>query len=136
MTSWLFPTFLSLLSFGLGGLFTKLTMLHIDSKSALIYQAVGTLIVGFILLFLVDFKPATDMRGIGYGLLTGLASGLGCLFYFMAADKGKISTVVTLTALYPLITILLSFIVLRETINAKQCIGIFMALIAIYFLSS
>lgn len=136
MTHWLPSALLALLSFGLWGLFSKLALDHIDSKSALIFQTGGVLIVGLITLSLLNFKPATDVKGLGFGLLTGIAYGVGCLFYLIAADKGKIVTVVTLTALYPLVTIILSYFLLQETINIKQFIGIILALAAIYFMSS
>lgn len=136
MTSWVPAAILALFSFGLWGFFTKLAILYVDSKSALVYQTVGVLIIGLITLSLLNFKPAFDTRGTGFALLTGLAYGVGCLFYFIAADKGKIMTVVTLTALYPLITILLSYLFLKEGINLKQCAGIFFALIAIFLMAS
>ena len=135
MTQWLPATILALFSFGLWGLFTKLAIVYIDSKSALVFQTVGVLAVGLIALCLINFKPATDMKGLTFGLLTGVAYGVGCLFYFMAVDKGKIITVVTLTALYPLVTILLSYLLLREAVSIKQCVGIAFALLAIYFMS-
>lgn len=135
MTSWVPAALLSLLSFGLWGLFTKLAIVYIDSKSALIYQTVGVLVVGLITLCLVNFKPATDLKGLGFGILTGAVYGIGCLFYFMAADKGRLITVVTLTALYPLITILLSWFFLHEAISLKQCAGIALALAAIFLMS-
>ena len=52
-------------------------------------------------------------------------------------DKnGKIINVVTLTALYPLITIILAMLLLKEHIQLKQILGIFLALIAIVLLAS
>lgn len=135
MTEWLPAAVLALMSFGLWGLFTKLAIVYIDSKSALVFQTFGVFLVGVITLWVMNFKPETEIKGISFGLLTGLAYGIGCLFYFIAVGKGKVITVVTLTALYPLVTILLSYFLLHETINIKQWIGIILALIAIYFLA-
>lgn len=135
MTTWLPAALLSLLSFGLWGFFSKFAILYIDSKSALIYQTAGVIVISLIVVSALKFKPAHDLKGVGFALLTGLAYGTGCLFYFAAADKGKITTVVTLTALYPLITILLSYFILQETINLKQSAGIVLALIAILLMS-
>lgn len=136
MTAWLPSALLSLFCFGLWGFFTKLTVIQIDSKSALFYQAIGVIIIGFFTLSMMKFKPATDTKGFSYAMLTGMAYGIGCLFYFVAASKGKIITVVTLTSLYPLITILLAFLFLKEAINLKQAIGIAFACIAIGLLST
>jgi len=133
--NWFTAALLALVSFGLWGLFTKLAVLHIDTKSALIYQALGVAIVGTGMLFAVNFKPATHPKGISYALLTGAAYGIGCFFYFIAASKGKIITVVTLTALYPLVTIILASVILKEAISIKQWIGIGFAIIAIVLMS-
>ena len=92
MTQWLPAALAALMFFGLWGFFSKLAIIYIDSKSALIYQSIGVFIIGIITLSLLDFKPAGDMKGLSFGILTGLAYGIGCLFYFIAADKGKLIT--------------------------------------------
>ncbi len=135
MVNWLAPALLSLLSFGIWGLFTKLSLHFIDSKSALIYQSIGVFIIGFIVLMMIDFKPAINNKGLWFAILTGVAYSVGCFFYLLAADRGKIETVVTLTALYPAVTMILSFFILRETVNLKQCVGIGLALVAIFIMS-
>lgn len=135
MTTWLPATVLSLFSFGLWGFFTKLAVVHIDSKSALIYQTLGVLVIGLITLSIANFKPSTDVKGLSYAVLTGLAYGVGCLFYFVAASKGKIVTVVTLTALYPLVTIVLAYLLLKEAVSVKQWLGICLALVSILLMS-
>lgn len=134
--NWLTAAILSLLSFGVWGLLTKLTVNHIDARSALLYQFLGLACVVLVLLVALKFRPETAIKGIGFGMLTGIANGIGCLFYFAAVDKGKVTTVVTLTALYPIITIALAFLVLKEGINIKQGIGVLFALSAIYLFTS
>ncbi len=128
--NWLYPAICSLLSFGLWGFFSKLTVNHIDTRSALIYQTLGVVIIGLITCASISFKPALDTRGIAYGVLTGITYGLGCLFYFMAAGRGNITNVVTLTALYPLIAIVLSFFLLHEAMSLRQGLGIIFAVVA------
>jgi transporter family protein len=134
--NWLASASLALLSFGLWGLFTKLSVLHIDAKSALVFQTLGVLIIGIITAGMLGYKPEVNMKGVSFSILTGIAYGVGCLFYFVAASKGKIITVVTFTALYPLITIILAFILLKENVSFKQCLGIGLALISIAMMSS
>ena len=132
---WFPAALVSLLCFGLWGFFSKLTIDYIDAKSALFYQSLGVATIGFLALMLLHFKPAATTKGISFGFLTGVAYGVGCLFYFIAADRGKVTTVVTMTALYPLITIFLAYILLHEAINLRQSCGIILALAAIYLLS-
>jgi uncharacterized membrane protein len=135
MTNWLAPALTSLMIFGFWGLFSKLSVIYIGSKSALVYQSVGALLAGLLALSLVHFKPTFDYKGVTFGILTGLCSGMGGLFYLFAVSKGKSSTIVTLTSLYPLVTILLSFIIIREGLHAKQLLGVFFALLALHLLS-
>lgn len=133
---WVPASFLALLSFGLWGLFTKLSVPHLDYKSALIYQTLGVLLIGILTLGFVGVKPMTSFKGSSYAILTGVAYSIGCLFYFIAASKGKITTVVTLTALYPLVTIALAYFLLNESVSLKQCLGIVFGLIAIFLMST
>jgi transporter family protein len=133
--TWFPAALISLMSFGLWGFFTKMAITYVDAKTALIYQALGIAMIGFLTLALISFKPESDIRGISFGLMSGIATGIGSLFYLVAADKGKVTTIVTMTALYPLITIFLAYIILHEGINLKQGAGILLALAAIYLLS-
>ena len=48
--NWLSASLLALFSFGIWGFFTKMAVIHIDSKSALIYQTVGVVIVSIVTL--------------------------------------------------------------------------------------
>jgi uncharacterized membrane protein len=100
-----------------------------------IYQAIGTLIVIFSVLISIDFRPEVHPRGIVFSILAGLAAALGAVFFLLALAKGKASVVVTMTALYPLITLLLSAIFLKETLTLKQGLGIFCSLLALLLFS-
>ena len=135
MDSWFIWTILAMVTFGAWGFFPKLAVSYITPQSALIYQVIGGLLVGIVGLALVNFKPETHPMGILYALLTGITGVLGTLFYYAAASRGQISIVVSLTALYPLITILLAIIFLQETLVLKQMIGLGFAVAAIVLLA-
>ncbi len=130
MQYWYLPAFLSLVNFGLWGLFAKLSVNYVDSKNALFYQTIGVLIAGLVVFYMMNFKASTNPKGIIFGLLTGLTYGAGCLFFFFAVTRGNLATIVTLTALYPVITIILSYCILHETISLRQGIATVFALIA------
>lgn len=134
--NWLNAAILSLISFGFWGFFTKLSVLHINPKSALVFQTIGVLLIGLFTLSTLNFKPEFNSKGFLYAILTGTAYSIGCWLYFIAASKGKIITVVTMTALYPLVTILLSYLLLQETVSLKQIFGIVFSFVAIFLLSS
>ena len=136
MPHWLVSSFFALLFFGLWGFFSKLALFHLNARAALILQTIGVILTSLFLLKGMHHRELWSIKGSHFGILTGVTYGLGCLFYLMAVDKGKLVTVVTLTALYPLITIFCSFIWLDETINLKQALGIGFAVLSILLLSS
>jgi transporter family protein len=135
MDSTFFWTLLAMVTFGAWGFFPKLAVNYISPQSALIYQVIGGLFVGIVGLAMLNFKPETHPMGILYALLTGITGVLGTLFYYAAASRGQISIVASLTALYPLITILLAIIFLHETLVLKQVIGLCFAVAAIVLLA-
>ena len=56
-------------------------------------------------------------------ILSGCATGLSWLFYFKALQIGDVSRVAPIDKLSVVITICLSFLLLKEPINAKVIIG-------------
>jgi len=135
MESWFLWTVLALLTFGLWGFFPKLAVNYINPASALVYQVIGGIIVGIIGLSLMGFRPQTHPLGIFFALLTGITGVLGTFFYYAAATRGQISIVVSLTALYPVITILLATVFLHEMLTFRQVTGLCFAVAAIIFLA-
>jgi len=135
MESWFLWTILALVTFGLWGFFPKLAVNYINPGSALLYQVIGAMLVGIIGLSLMGFRPQTHPLGILFALLTGVTGVLGTFFYYAAASRGQISIVVSLTALYPLITILLAILFLHETLSLRQVAGLCFAVAAIIFLA-
>lgn len=136
MENWLVTTLISLLIFGFWGFFPKLAVNYISPTSALVYEVAGAMVIGLLCLSMTGFQPESHPRGVLFAALTGITGMLGTLFYFMAASRGKIAVVVSITALYPLITILLAVLFLREPLSIKQLLGMCFALLAIILLST
>ena len=137
MQSWLVYALIVLLLWGFYGFFPKLSVAHMGPKSALLFQTVGAIIVSLIVfIFALKFKAETNPKGMLFSILTGTAGTIGALFFLAALSAGgKTSVVVTLTALYPLVTIVLSVFLLNETITLVQVIGMFLALVAIIIMT-
>ncbi|MFN7997412.1 MAG: EamA family transporter [Bryobacteraceae bacterium] len=76
-----------------------------------------------------------DRLGVAYGILIGVLAGLGGIAYFAAMEKGKASLVGPVTSLFPLLTVLLAVVILRERMNRVQAAGVVLGLAAIAILS-
>jgi uncharacterized membrane protein len=80
-------------------------------------------------------KLDRDRAGITYGLLCGIATGVGTLGYFAALREQNASVVTPLTGVFPVLTVVLAFAILRERLNKVQMVGMLLALASIVILS-
>ncbi|MBI2545690.1 DMT family transporter [Candidatus Woesearchaeota archaeon] len=136
MKDWIIFSLVAMVLWGLWAFLPKLASAYIDPRSILVYDVIGTFIVGVVVFFIVQFKPAFHMQGTTLGILTGIAGTLGLLFFLFALQRGATSLVVTTTALYPVVTILLASILLKEPVTLKQGLGVLLAIVAIILMSS
>jgi bacterial/archaeal transporter family protein len=121
---------------GAWGFFHKLSTLYLDPRSALIYESCGAVFVGIWVLVSLRFSVSWHPVGALFAFLSGLSGVTGALcFLYAVTTGGRLSVVVTLTALYPIVTIALSALFLKEPISMSQGIGIILALVAIAFLA-
>lgn len=132
---WYYLSFLALVLYGLWGFWGTLTAAAVDSQSGMFYTSIGTLLAGIICLFLLKFKLQVNWSGVSYGTLTGLATGIGTIFFIAALRKGPAIPVVMVTALYPLITTILCLIFLHQTISVRQIFGIVCSITALLLLA-
>ena len=131
MGNWLTTAIIAFILYGLWGFFPKLAVTYISPGSAVVYEVAGVMLVGLLALTVVGFRPEVHPKGILYAVLTGVTGMLGTLFFFYSVKTGKVSVVVSLTALYPLITILLATLFLREALSARQLLAMILALVSL-----
>jgi bacterial/archaeal transporter family protein len=82
-------------------------------------------------------KRAARRMGVFWAFLTGILGGVGNLAFFQAmVEGGKASVVAPVTALFPMVTVLLALIFLRERLGRVQWAGLALAFLAIYLLSA
>lgn len=134
ISDWLIFAILSLVAYGFWGFFPKLGVGYLNAKEFIIYEVIGMAFIALILLLLVG-KPTFNTRGVTFAMLTGITGIIGTLFFVAALARGKASVVVTMTALYPMIVIILASLILKEPITLKQGIGMVFALTALVFFS-
>lgn len=130
MKSWYAYSMLTVLLWGFWGVFTKLAVASSRPRYMLLFQAVGILAFALLVLFLVRFRVEWSASGFVFSFLAGLVAFVGFLTFFLALEHGSVSTVVTLSALYPVVTIVISIAFLHEQLTRTQGLGIILALIA------
>ena len=59
-----------------------------------------------------------------FGVLSGAGLALGLLSYYFALEKTQASLLVPLTAIYPVVSVLLSYAVLHERLSLLQWVGV------------
>ena len=84
---------------------------------------------------IIHWKPETDKRSVFLGMTVGLLGAGGQLILFQALREGPAYVVFPLISLFPVLTIVLSVIFLKEKTNRRHWSGIIIALIAAVFLA-
>jgi transporter family protein len=131
LSSWYYPSLIALCLYGAWGYWGTRASNFINPLSITFYSSIGVLISGIIALILLDFKPDLSVKGSAYGLLNGLASGVACIFFILALRNGPTMPVVLVTSMYPLITLMLCMIFLKQGLTLKQGLGMVFAVVAL-----
>lgn len=131
MQTWFIFALVALLLWGVWGLFPKLATNYLSPTSVMVFSGVGSGLVAAAILVFLSFRPEVHGRGVTFAILAGLVGTLGSIPFLYAISKGKASVVVPMTSLYPLVTIILSLIILKEPVTLKQGFGIVLALVAL-----
>jgi transporter family protein len=135
MKDWLLYSLLALICWSFWAFFPKLAVNYISPKSAFIYEVLGGLLVGIVVFVFLNVEMNTDIKGIIPAVLTGVAGYLGLFFFLYAVQAGKVTVVASLTAVYPVITLVLAMVFLKERISVVQWMGIGLAIASVVLIS-
>ena len=89
----------------------------------------------FIALYIIKWKLERDLRSVLLGMLIGFTGAGGQLILFQALRTGPAYLVFPFISLSPVVTILLSYVFLKERASGRGWMGIVLALLAIPLLS-
>lgn len=121
---------------GLWGFFSKLAVEKIGLQMAIFSYVMSLVILIPYLLLTNHLLPLkTDPMGITYAILAGASVGIASIFIYTLLGMRPAGITVAMTALYPIVTILLSMIFLRETLTATQGFGLILGIIALVLLN-
>lgn len=132
---WLRYALLCIFWWGLWGFLSKIGSETANPLQMQILFTLGMLPVAMGMLLQMRGKLDRDRAGVSYGLLSGVATGLGTLGYYAALREQNASVVTPLTGVFPVLTVVLAFVVLRERLNRVQIGGMLLALAAIVILA-
>jgi transporter family protein len=136
MTHWLLFSLIVVTLWGIVGLLQKITTNHISAEAVLIWDRIGYIVILPLLLTGLHLGHLGP-KAILIGTLDGVTNSLGALCLYMSLQSGaKASIAVPLTALYPLITVLLAVVFLGERLNGLHWFGVALALLASLLMST
>lgn len=135
--SWLAFSLICLLIYGVWGFLSKFLTMGLNAPSMLIYSLLGSAlgIPLYIFTYRHSFSLPWENNWTYLAMLVGIFTSLGAFFFFNAIAQGEASKVVVITSLYPVITAILAFIFLKETISVTKLLGILLCLAGIIILS-
>jgi uncharacterized membrane protein len=133
---WFWYSILCVLCWGGWVLLSKLGSREIPPETMQFLFTVGTLPVGIALLAARRGKLEKSKTGITYAVSNGILAGVGGLTLFAAYHtNGNTSLITVATSLYPVITVVLAMLILRERLTATQALGLAFAGAAIVLFS-
>jgi transporter family protein len=141
LPAWLMWSLATIVLWGTWGLVSKIASGGIDAYVNQLLYTVGLAPLLVCVAWTVSKRSQGVKRegqggGIFWAFLTGILGGLGNLAFFQALVKGgKASVVAPVTALFPVVTVLLALVFLKERLGHVQWLGLALAFVAIYLLS-
>jgi transporter family protein len=135
LSRWLTYALLCIVAWGTWGFVAKLGADRIAPGPLQILATAGTLPLALLAFVQLRMRLEKDAKGISYGIANGVLSGVGLLAYYAAVSRGKVSVVGPVTSLFPLLTVALAFVFLRERLNRVQIAGVALSLVAIAIFS-
>src|SRR5262245_55309941 len=135
MPRWMFWTAATVTSWGVWAVLAKVIGDGLTGAQSAALSTVG--MVPVVLALALTKKGGAvqpgGRRGAFYALAAGVVSGLGNVLYYDLYNRGgQAATAVSLTALYPVVTIALAAVFLGERVSRVQAVGLALALVAIY----
>src|SRR5450432_444192 len=117
---------LTIFMWGLWGFFGKLALDHgMPPISIFIVEVIASVVTMLIVVTVrnTGWKHEIDVWN-WRGVVSGITLALGLLAYYLALSRGQASIIVPLTAAYPAVAAILSFLFLNERPTILQWMGV------------
>ena len=121
---WIIYALLSAVFAALTTILAKIGVENVDSTLATAIRTAVVLVMAWGMVFLLGKQGgAIGAKSWVFLTLSGLATGGSWLFYYKALQMGEASRVAPIDKLSVVITMILAFVVLHETVTVKGVIG-------------
>lgn len=129
---WFFYAVGSAVFASLTSIFGKVGISGVESNLGTAIRTCIVLIEAWLMVYVTGKRhtvKSISRKELGFIAMSGLATGISWLCYYRALQEGPASVIVPIDKLSILVTILFSYIVFRERLSKKSCIGL-MAIVA------
>jgi len=137
MELWLAYALATAFLWGLWGFFSKLAARSLNAPDILLAWAMGQFLV--LAIYLVPISRGLHVRWTSvdfvYAFLSGMIMVAGTLLFYRALSIGNLTPIVLITAAYPLVTVFLAFLLLKEPLSLQKIVGAFLAVTGICLIS-
>jgi len=126
-----------LILWGTYGVTAKIAVRELGLQVLIWSQVASLLLFPSYFIFFKDLVPIKFQgSGIAWALVTGFLGVSGGVVLYLLLRIAPANVAVPLSALYPVVTVILSFIFLQEELSPMRLVGVGLAVIAIWLLSS
>ncbi|GEO06472.1 membrane protein [Adhaeribacter aerolatus] len=133
---WVLYTFITTLLWGIWGAFIEIPeKAGFPATLGYTVWALTMIPCAIVALININFKLEYDAKSIFWGCLVGILGAAGQLILFQALRTGPAYVVFPIISLFPVVTIFMSTLFLKETTTRRHWLGIILALVAILSLS-
>lgn len=127
MERWIIYAIISMLFAGLTSVITKFRMKDLSSDTALAIRTsvVFTIVITNAFIFRNAYQELQQSatKNILFLAISGITTSLSWIFYYRAMKEGQVSYVASIDKASIVVTLLLSFLILKEPITAKVLLG-------------
>ena len=123
---WAVYAILSAVFAALTSILAKVGVQNVNSNLATAIRTIVVLVLAWGMVFVTGSQSSIkeiSQKSLWFLILSGIATGLSWLCYYKAIQIGEVSKVVPIDKLSVVITLVLAFVILRETVTLKSVIG-------------
>jgi transporter family protein len=135
MAGWLGFSLMALGLWGMWGFLSKVATQHLPFQAVYLIAISGHLVVIAYLYTGSRLAIPWHPWGLAVAAGSGVAMAFGLLCFFKALSRGAATLVVPFTALYPVVTVALSWALLKESLSLRQLAGVALAALAGWLLA-